>query len=151
MLDMTTNKIDVQKESKQFGFTKAECLQLWEDGDWKEVVLTTCRDVAQCVHAEPADRELAIAMWGTLVGFGLAPEETPDGKPFLAVLRDTQLQIARGRKVALDEKVRDDMNERVTGVKWIMGTIRNFINLDQLMVDQLTKLGITAPDNADSN
>lgn len=111
-------------ESKTSGsVSKEEARQLWEDGDWQEVALAACRDISSSAHAYPEDRELAIGVWGAIIAAGYAPQETPDGKSFVKVMRDTQLAIVRGRPLEVDEKQRQLCRERIIGLRWMLEVV----------------------------
>lgn len=132
-----------------FGFTREQAMRLWDDADWRGAVSQTCKEVAACDHAHIADRELAMAVWGTLVTVGYA--DNSDGVSPLEMVRDVQLACVRGRKGPLDEALRKDCHERMLAVRWTMDTISKFIDVGELIAGAIDRESARLESGADGS
>jgi hypothetical protein len=132
-----------------FGFSREQALALWESADWRGAVTETCVTIAACDHAHIADRELALAVWGTLITVGYADNKT--GVTPMEVIRDVQLACVRGRKGPLDEQLRKDCHERMLGVRWTMETIAKFVDIRELISGALDREAQRLEDPSSAN
>lgn len=117
------------------GFSPEQWTELYERVEWRQLVLSTLHTIATCEHANPREREMACAIWGTLLADGSVVEAPVDGdfRPFPVIVRDMHCSIVRGRKGPLDKEIREAMSERLEGVKQMVFSVTQFKKVGALV------------------
>lgn len=133
--------------SERNGLSPEQWTELYERAECKQLVLSTLHEIACCVHAHPRVREESLAIWGLLLAEGRVAAAPVDGdfRPFPVLVRDTHCSIVRGRKdkvgtpIVLDKDLREQMAERLEGVKQMVFAITQFKKVRE-MDDEISSL-----------
>lgn len=116
-----------EKKNLKNGLTSEQWLALWEEKSWRTEVVRACHAVATSEHVEAHLRAQALDIWGQMIAFGLASDAEVDSRTYPEIIRDVQIQIIRGRSSSVDERVRDDLAERLEGVKFAISLVSQFL------------------------
>lgn len=117
----------MSEEPKNYGLTRAQWRQLYEDGKWKELFVQTAIEVSTCPHARPEDRESAIGLFGVMVRNGtLAETDWPGDRRLAQVVRDNQLAMLLGPPLTIDQNKRDQCKDRVTAMRIVGEMVLSF-------------------------